>query len=246
MQGLRSRAGIVVSTACALALLSVPVIALGKGPPEVKGGGNETAATVAPPEAQPPGRVNKAGAEPKPAPKAPAAPKSPPPGQAKPKAVPRGQAKRQVAAPAPVPGRGPDGTGPPGQGAKKSGAPPHGHARGHSKRQPSSEPANGSSDPGGSPAEPGGAGSPDEPGRSPSADEPDVTGGIDLPRAEDVDGDGGQEADVAGPVASETVGLPEDASPETLPFTGLGLAFITLGGLVALTGGLLLRRAATR
>ena len=147
--------------------------------------------------------------------------------------------------PAPVPGRGPDGTGPPGQGAKKS-VRPRTVTRGHSQRHPSSEPADGSSDPGGSPAEPGGAGSPDEPGRSPSADEPDVTGGIDLPRAEDVDGDGGQEADVAGPVASETVELPEDASPETLPFTGLGLAFITLGGLVALAGGLMLRRAATR
>ena len=246
MQGLRSRAGIVVSTACALALLSVPVIALGKGPPEVKGGRNETATTVAPPEAKPPspppGQVNKAAGEPK----APAAPKSPPPGQAKPKPVPRGHSKHQAAAPAPVPGHGPDGSGPPGQGAKKSGAPPHGHARGHSKHHPSSEPADDSSDPGGSPSEPGGAGSPDEPSRSPSADEPDVTGGIDLPRADDVDGDGGQEADLAGPVVSDTVDLPEDASPETLPFTGLGLAFITMGGLVALAGGLMLRRAATR
>ena len=136
--------------------------------------------------------------------------------------------------------------GPPGQGAKQSGAPPHGHARGQAKHHPSSEPADDSSDPGGSPSEPGGAGSPDEPSRSPSADEPDVTGGIDLPRADDVDGDGGQEADVAGPVVGDTVELPEDASPETLPFTGLGLAFITLGGLVALAGGLMLRRAATR
>jgi hypothetical protein len=245
MQGLRSRAGIVVSTACAFALLSVPVIALGKGPPEDKGQGTETATTVVPPEAKvpspPPGHANKPAAEPKPA------PKSPPAGQVKPKAVPRGQAKRQAAAPAPVPGRGPDGSGPPGQGVKKSGAPPHGHARGHSKHHPSSEPADGSSDPGESPAEPGGgAGSPEEPTRSPAGDEPDVTGGIDLPRADDVNGDGGQEADVGGAVVAETVELPEDASPETLPFTGLGLAFITLGGLIALAGGLLLRRTAAR
>ena len=73
-----------------------------------------------------------------------------------------------------------------------------------------------------------------------------MTGGIDLPRAEDVDGDGGQEAGRGRPGRSETVELPEDASPETLPFTGLGLAFITLGGLIALAGGLMLRRAATR
>lgn len=247
MQGLRSRAGIVALTAGAFALLSVPVIALGKGPPEVTGGGKDTAGTVASPESTPPspppGQVNKASGEPKPEP---AAPKNPPPGQAKPKPVPRGQAKRQAAPPAPVPGRGPEGTEPPGQNAKKSGAPPHGHARGHSKHHPSSEPADGSSDPGGSPNEPGGAGSPDEPERSPSANEPDVTGGIDLPRADDVDGDGGQAADLAGAVVSDTVELPEDASPETLPFTGLGLAFITLGGLMSLAGGFLLRRSAAR
>jgi hypothetical protein len=244
MQGLRSRAGIVAMTAGAFALLSVPVLAFGKGPPEVKGGGKETAGTVAPPESTPPnpppGQANKPAAEPK------AAPKSPPAGQTKPKAVPRGQAKRQAATPAPVPGRGPEGSGPPGQGVKKSGAPPHGHARGHAKHQPSSEPADGSSEPGGTPGESGGGGSPEEPTRSPSADEPDVTGGIDLPRADDVDGDGGQVADVAGPVVADTVELPEDASPETLPFTGFGLAFITLGGLVALAGGLLLRRTAAR
>jgi hypothetical protein len=238
MQGLRSRAGFVALTACGLALLSVPVIALGKGPPEVKGDGTGTATTVVPPEAKvpnpPPGQLNKPTAEAKPTPA----------GQAKPKPVPRGQAKRQAAAPAPVPGRSLEGSKPPGQGAKKSGAPPHGHARGHSKPRPSSEPADGSSDPGGSPAEPGG-GSPDEPARSPSADEPDVTGGIDLPRADDVStGSGG--AEVAGTLVGDTVELPEDASPETLPFTGLGLAFITLGGLMALAGGLMLRRTAAR
>ena len=238
MQGLLSRAGFVALTACGLALLSVPVIALGKGPPEVNGEGTGTATTVVPPAAEvpdpPPGQVNKPAAEAKPAPA----------GQAKPKPVPRGQAKRQAATPAPVPGGGQEGSGPPGQGAKKSGAPPNGHARGHSKPRPSSEPADGSSDPGGSPAQPGG-GSPDEPGRAPSADEPDVTGGIDLPRADNVNtGSGG--AEVAGALGGDTVELPEDASPETLPFTGLGLAFVTLGGLVAITGGLMLRRSVAR
>jgi hypothetical protein len=53
-------------------------------------------------------------------------------------------------------------------------------------------------------------------------------------------GDGG----VAAAVAVDTVELPEDASPETLPFTGFGLAFIGLGGLAALAGGLMLRRGA--
>jgi hypothetical protein len=42
--------------------------------------------------------------------------------------------------------------------------------------------------------------------------------------------------------ASEAVGLPEDASPATLPFTGFQLALLAMAGLVALTGGLVLRR----
>jgi hypothetical protein len=242
MQGLRSRAGTVAMTACAFALLSVPVIALGKGPPEVKGGGTETATTVVPPEAKvpspPPGQVDNP------------APKPAPAGQAKPKPAPKptppGQAKRQAAAPAPAPGRGPDGSGPPGHAGKKSGPPPHGRARGHAKHRPSAEPVEGSSDPGSAPAQPGGGGTPDEPPRSPSDREPDVTGGIDLPSADDVITDDGEaddgEADVAGALVGDTVDLPEDASPETLPFTGLGLAFIALGGLAALAGGLMLRR----
>ena len=240
MQGLRSRAGIVAMTAGAFALLSVPVIALGKGPPEVKGGGKDTAATVAAPEAgvpdPPPGQAQQPAAP---------APKAAPPGQAKPKRTPPGHAKRQAAPPAPVPGRGPDGSGPPGHSADKAKPQPRGHARGHTKHNPSSEPADGSSEPGSAPDQPGGAGSPDEPSRSPSGspDELDVTGGIDLPSADDVtSGDGG----VPAAVAADTVELPEDASPETLPFTGFGLAFITLGGLAALAGGWLLRRAAVR
>jgi hypothetical protein len=47
---------------------------------------------------------------------------------------------------------------------------------------------------------------------------------------------------VAGAVASETVELPEDASPATLPFTGLQLALLTLIGLATAAGGLLVRQ----
>jgi len=45
-------------------------------------------------------------------------------------------------------------------------------------------------------------------------------------------------------VASQAVELPADASPETLPFTGLQLALMGMAGLVALAGGLVLRRSA--
>jgi hypothetical protein len=239
MQGLRSRAGIVAMTAGTFALLSVPVIAFGKGPPDVKGGGNDTAATVAAPQAgapdPPPGQAKQPATP---------APKAAPPGQAKPKPTPPGQVKRQAAAPAPAPGGGPDGSGPPGHSVEKAKPKPRGHAFGHTKHRPSSEPADGSSDPGSAPEQSGGTGSPDEPSRSPSgspdkSDEPDVTGGIDLPSADDVtSGDGA----VPVAVAVDTVELPEDASPETLPFTGFGLAFLALGGLAALAGGFLLRR----
>jgi hypothetical protein len=44
-------------------------------------------------------------------------------------------------------------------------------------------------------------------------------------------------------LASQAVNLPEDASPATLPFTGLELALIAMAGLAALAGGLTLRRS---
>jgi cobalamin biosynthesis Mg chelatase CobN len=44
--------------------------------------------------------------------------------------------------------------------------------------------------------------------------------------------------------ASQAADLPEDASPATLPFTGLQLALIVMTGLAALAGGLVLRRSA--
>jgi hypothetical protein len=238
MQGLRSRAGIVAMTACAFALLSVPVIALGKGPPDVTGDGTDTAKTVVPPEAKvpdpPPGQLNKPDPAPKPAPAGQAKPKPAP------KATPRGQAKRQGAAPVPGNAHGPDGAGPPGGSRKKSGPPPHGQARGHTKHQPSSEPAEGSGEPGSPPDEPTRAGSPDDPSRAPSGDRPDVTGGIDLPSADEPVSV--EDGEVAGAVVGDTVELPEDASPETLPFTGLQLALMALGGFAALAAGLALRR----
>jgi hypothetical protein len=47
-------------------------------------------------------------------------------------------------------------------------------------------------------------------------------------------------------VVSDTGELPEDASPDTLPFTGLQLALMALVGLAVAGGGLALRRTATR
>jgi hypothetical protein len=70
-----------------------------------------------------------------------------------------------------------------------------------------------------------------------------VTGGIDLPSAAAPEnGDGG----VPAAVVSDTVELPAEANPETLPFTGLPLALMTLAGLAALAAGLALRRTVTR
>jgi hypothetical protein len=45
-------------------------------------------------------------------------------------------------------------------------------------------------------------------------------------------------------VASQAGHLAEDASTETLPFTGLQLGLIVMAGLASLAGGLVLRRSA--
>ncbi|HEX5894927.1 MAG TPA: hypothetical protein VFY47_01280 [Thermoleophilaceae bacterium] len=45
-------------------------------------------------------------------------------------------------------------------------------------------------------------------------------------------------------LASAAGDLPEDAGPDTLPFTGLRLALILMAGLAAMAGGLVLRRSA--
>ena len=47
-------------------------------------------------------------------------------------------------------------------------------------------------------------------------------------------------------VVSDTVDLPAEANPETLPFTGLQLALMALAGVAALAAGLALRRTVTR
>jgi hypothetical protein len=44
-------------------------------------------------------------------------------------------------------------------------------------------------------------------------------------------------------IADQAVAAPEDASPSTLPFTGLQLALMGLAGLAAIAGGGVLRRA---
>jgi len=47
---------------------------------------------------------------------------------------------------------------------------------------------------------------------------------------------------VAAAVAGEAVELPEDASPATLPFTGLQLALLALIGLATSAAGVLVRQ----
>jgi len=248
MQGLRSRAGIVAMTAGAIALLSVPVVALAKGPPDAVGGGNDTAKGVASPQANipdtNPGQAKKPAPVVKPAP----APKPTPPGHA----------KRAVQRPAPAGGStgGGNVSAPPRRPARKAKAhaapPAHAKAYGHKippghAKHHSQEPAEGSSDPGtvNQPASPDNpSGSPDKPSRPKSPDELDPTGPLDLPSAdspESSDGNGG----IPAAVVSDTVELPENASPETLPFTGIQLGLLALIGLTSLVGGFALRRSAT-
>ena len=226
-------------TAGATALLSVPVVAFAKGPPDVVGGGNDTARSVASPEATIPatnrGQAKKPDGVPKAAPNAPASP---------------GHARRAGQAPASA-GGGNASASPrrATQKAKANGAPPahakaygHGSPPGHARRQ-SHAPAEGSSDPG-PVSQPAPSGSPDKPSRPDKPHKVDTTGPLNLPSAdspESSNGDGG----VAAAVVSDTVVLPEDASPETLPFTGIQLGLLALIGLTSLVGGFALRRSAT-
>lgn len=235
MQGLRSGAGIVGVTAGALALLSVPVVALATGPPEDSGAGQSHAPGVEAPKTQ----VHAAPQAPPPA----------PPGRAKPK--PGGQAEGRGRASAPT-GEAPTAASPGGAGGTH-GSPPASHAgspRGHAKVPPSHAkvapghagrgshaPAEGSSEPSGSSGEtapPGG--SADSPSRADSPTEP--TGALELPSADAPEGDHGDVAAAFG----ESVDLPEDASPAMLPFTGIELALLALIGLTTLAAGMALRR----
>jgi hypothetical protein len=236
MQGLRSGAGIVAVTAGALALLSVPVVALATGPPEDSGAGQNHAPALEAPEAQ----VHAAPQAPPPA----------PPGQAKPKPSRQAEGRGRASAPtgeAPTAGSPGGAGGTHGSPPASQGGSPRGHAKvpssharvapGHARRG-SHEPAGGSSEPSGSPGEtaPSG-GSADSPARVHSPTEP--TGGLELPSADAPEGDDG---DVAAAAFGESVDLPEDANPATLPFTGLQLALLGLIGLTALAAGMALRR----
>ena len=53
--------------------------------------------------------------------------------------------------------------------------------------------------------------------------------------------DGGNPTDVE--IADQAVDAPEDASPASLPFTGLQLLLMGMVGLAAIAGGGVLRRA---
>src|SRR6185436_6696172 len=122
MQGLRSGAGIVAVTAGALALLSVPVVALATGPPEDSGAGQNHAPGVEAPKAQ----VHAAPQAPPPA----------PPGQAKPKPADQGEGRRPASAPT---GEAPTASSPGGAGGTH-GFPPASHdgtPRGPAKVAPS-------------------------------------------------------------------------------------------------------------
>ena len=61
-------------------------------------------------------------------------------------------------------------------------------------------------------------------------------------RATAAQDDGAGRTDVE--IASQPADLPEDASPDTLPFTGLQLALIAMIGLAAIASGAALRRGA--
>src|SRR5262245_26630289 len=241
MQGLRSRAGIVAMTAGAIALLSVPVVALAKGPPDAVGGGNDTARSVASPQANIPD--TNPGQAKKPAP----APKPTPPGHAKRAGSGTGQGSAPAGGSA---GGGKVSSSRRASKKAKSNGSPSAHAKayghstppGHAKR--SHEPAGGSSDPG--PVDqPAPSGSPEKPSRGDSPGELDPTGPLDLPSADSPESSGGN-GGIPAAVVSDTVELPEDASPETLPFTGIQLGLLALIGLTSLVGGFALSRGAHR
>jgi hypothetical protein len=217
MLDVRSRTGIVAVTTGAALLLALPVVAVGQVPDVggVVGGVKEKVESAAP---APPVSV--------PAPPvklpAPAAPPAPAP-------------KAQGSPPA----QGPSAQAP----AAPPQAPPA-HAR-------SKKPANagGGERPGpvpspsqNEPAAGQGGGSDDGRSKAGGGDGAAGDGGGGHGKTTNVSQDGGAPTDVE--IADQTAEAPVDASPSTLPFTGLQLALMVALGLAALGTGLALRRGA--
>ena len=238
MQHLCSRAGSLTMTAGALVLLSLPVVAIAKGPPDVVGGGTDTGRTVVAPQAKvpdpPPGQLHNSPQASKPAPR------------------PHPQAQTQTPAPTapaarpPSPGRAPAGSGPARRGPKTVHP-----GRGPKAKKAATPPTAGTPSPEPEPTAPGGesaggseqGGGTEERSHPRSPDKRKATGDLELPRADTGDTAG---EDISGTITSDTVELPDDASPETLPFTGLQLILITMTGLAAIGGGAALRRRVHR
>ena len=243
MQYLCSRAGSLAMTAGALVLLSLPVVALAKGPPDVVGGGTDTARTVAAPQANvpdpPPGQLHNSPQASKPAPR-------PHPKAQTQTSAPTPPAGQAPAARPPSPGRGPAGSGPARRGPKA------GHpGRGPKAKEAAEPPIVGAPSPEPEQTAPGGGsgggseqgGGKQERSHSRSPHKPNVTGDLELPRA-DTGATAGE--GISGALTGDTVALPEDASPETLPFTGLQLLLVAMTGLAAIGGGAALRRRVQR
>jgi hypothetical protein len=241
MQHLCSRAGSLAMTAGALVLLSLPVVAIAKGPPDVVGGGTDTARTVVAPQAKvpdpPPGQLHNSPQASKPAPR------------------PHPEAQTHTSAPAarpPSPGSGPVGSGPgrrgpktvhPGRGpkAKKAATPPTADTPSPEPEQTAPDGGSGGGGEQGGDSEQGGG--TEERSHPRSHDKRKATGDLELPRADTGDTAG---EEIFGSITGDTVELPDDASPETLPFTGLQLLLITMTGLAAIGGGAALRRRVHR
>ena len=240
MQHLCSRAGSLAMTAGALVLLSLPVVALAKGPPDLVAGGTDTAQTVVAPQAKvpdpPPGQLQNSPQASKPAPR-------PHPTAQTQTSTPTAPAAEAPAARPPSHGRGPAGSAPARRGFKT------GHpGRGPKAGEAAAPPTSGSPSPEPEGTAPGGGGGDqgggkEERSHSRSRDKQNVTGDLDLPRADTGDTAG---EDIFGAMTGDTVELPDDASPETLPFTGLQLLIIIMTGLAAIGGGAALRRRVQR
>jgi hypothetical protein len=73
-----------------------------------------------------------------------------------------------------------------------------------------------------------------------------AAGDLGLPSVDPSQAHATDGGDVGSVDANQTMDLPEDASPATLPFTGLQLALMALFGVAIVAAGLTLRRSAMR